>query len=370
MGRPAVLLYRCISLRMVQSTVAKLLLSPISLLYGAGVGFRNWAYRRGILRGISFSVPVISVGNLSVGGAGKTPHIEYLIRLLDPYLNIATLSRGYRRKTRGFLVVRPEHTVEDVGDEPLQYVRKFPEVMVTVAEERAFAIPEIVGRRPDTQLVLLDDAFQHRAVKPGLNILLTEWARPFTRDHLLPSGRLREWRSGYARADVIVVSKCPETLDRAAADALIGEIDPLPHQRVFFSYYAYTAPYYLLDHRYRLRLEEGISVLLISAIANTEYLLSHLRTAAQSVRSLDYADHHFFTGSDLANLRQRYEEMPGKHRAIVTTEKDATRLEMHRAFIEESQLPVFVLPVEVRFHFGEGEAFNGLVRDYLLDFRA
>ncbi len=355
---------------MVQSTVAKLLLSPISLLYGAGVGFRNWAYRRGILRGISFSVPVISVGNLSVGGAGKTPHIEYLIRLLDPYLNLATLSRGYRRKTRGFLVVRPDHTVEDVGDEPLQYVRKFPEVMVTVAEERAFAIPEIVGRQPDTQLVLLDDAFQHRAVKPGLNILLTEWARPFTRDHLLPSGRLREWRSGYERADVIIVSKCPDPLDRAAADALVQEIDPLPHQRVFFSYYAYAAPYYLLDHRYRLRMEEGISVLLISAIANTEYLLSHLRTAASSVRSLDYADHHYFTGSDLANLRQRFAEMPGTHRAIVTTEKDATRLEPHRAFIAESKLPVFVLPVEVRFHFGEGEAFNGLVRDYLLDFRA
>ncbi len=355
---------------MVQSTVAKLLLAPISLLYGAGVGFRNWAYRRGILRGISFSVPVISVGNLSVGGAGKTPHIEYLIRLLDPYLNLATLSRGYRRKTRGFLVVQPEHTVEEVGDEPLQYVRKFPEVMVTVAEERAFAIPEIVGRRADTQLVLLDDAFQHRAVKPGLNILLTEFSRPFTRDHLLPSGRLREWRSGYERADVIIVSKCPETLDRAAADALIEEIDPLPHQRVFFSYYAYTAPYYLLDHRYRLRMEEGISVLLISAIANTEYLLKHLRTAATSVRSLDYADHHYFSASDLVNLKQRFGEMPGQHRAIVTTEKDATRLEVHRDFIEAEHLPVFVLPVEVRFHFGGGEVFNGLVRDYLLNFRA
>jgi tetraacyldisaccharide 4'-kinase len=221
---------------MVDSTVAKLLLSPLSLLYGAGISFRNWAYRRGILRGIEFSVPVISVGNLSVGGAGKTPHIEYLIRLLDPYLNIATLSRGYRRKTRGFLVVQPDNGVEEVGDEPLQYARKFPDVMVTVAEERAFAIPEIVGRRPDIELVLLDDAFQHRAVKPGLNMLLTPYDTPFTRDYLLPSGRLREWRSGYERADVIVVSKCPAQIDREAADALAAEIAPLQHQRLFFSY--------------------------------------------------------------------------------------------------------------------------------------
>ena len=355
---------------MVQSRLAKLLLSPVSLLYGAGVEFRNWAYRRGILRGINFSVPVISVGNLSVGGAGKTPHIEYLIRLLDPYLQLATLSRGYRRKTRGFLVVRPDMTVEEAGDEPLQYARKFPDVLVTVAEERAFAIPEIVGRRSDTQLVLLDDAFQHRAVQPGLNILLTQYELPFTRDYLLPSGRLREWRSGYLRADVIIVSKCPADLDRAEADRLRAEIDPQAHQRVFFSYYAYTEPYYLLDRRYRLRMDEGIDVLLISAIANTDYLLRHLRSVARTVRSLEYADHHYFTGNDLGNLARQYAALPGRHRAIVTTEKDATRLLAHRAFIAEQKLPVFVLPTEVKFHFGEDGAFNELVRDYLINFRA
>ncbi|PPK85561.1 lipid-A-disaccharide kinase [Neolewinella xylanilytica] len=355
---------------MVQSTLAKLLLSPVSLLYGAGVGFRNWAYRRGILRGITFSVPVISVGNLSVGGAGKTPHIEYLIRLLDPYLQIATLSRGYRRKTRGFLVVRPEMTVEEVGDEPLQYARKFPEVMVTVAEERAFAIPEIVGRRPDTQLVLLDDAFQHRAVQPGLNILLTQYELPFTRDYLLPSGRLREWRSGYERADIIVVSKCPASLERSEADALVAEIAPLEHQRVFFSYYDYATPYYLLDPRYRLRMEEGIDVLLISAIANTDYLLQHLRSVARTVSSLEYADHHYFSGSDMGNLKRRFDELKGRHRAIITTEKDATRLQVHREFIAAEQLPVFVLPAEVSFHFEGGAGFDELVREYLLNFRS
>ena len=355
---------------MVQSLVAKALLAPVSLLYGVGVGLRNWTYERKIQKSISFSVPVISVGNLSVGGAGKTPHIEYLIRRLDPYINVATLSRGYRRKTSGYLQVRPQMNAEQVGDEPLQYARKFPDVMVNVAEERAFAIPKIMGSRPDTQLVLLDDAYQHRAVQPGLNILLTEWSNPFTRDYLLPSGRLREWRSGYERADIIIVSKCPHKLDRAAADALIEEIDPLPHQKVFFSYYDYGAPYYMLDARYRLKMEEGVSTLLISAIANTEYLIDHLKKQSPHVQSLDYEDHHYFDRRDLATLKLRFGEMPGKHKAIITTEKDAMRLELHRPFIQSERLPVFVLPVEVRFHFDEGPAFDTIVRDYLLQFKA
>ncbi|MTB53342.1 tetraacyldisaccharide 4'-kinase [Lewinella sp. W8] len=355
---------------MVQSALAKALLAPFSLLYGLGVSFRNWTYRQGIQKSINFSVPVISVGNLSVGGAGKTPHIEYLIRGLSPYLELATLSRGYRRKTRGFLMVDRQMNAEEVGDEPLQYARKFPGITVTVAEERAFAIPEIMSRRPDTQLILLDDAFQHRAVRPGLNILLTEYDRPFTRDYLLPSGRLREWRSGYERADVIIVSKCPRELSREAADQLIEEIAPLPHQRVFFSYYDYAAPYYILDHRYRLKMEENVSVLLISAIANTDYLIRHLKEKAADVHSLDYEDHHYFDRRDLGNLQLRFREMPGQHKAIVTTEKDATRLELHRSFIQKERLPIFVLPLAVRFHFDQGPEFDTLVRDFLLNFKA
>lgn len=331
---------------------------------------RNWFYRRGLLKSISFSVPVISIGNLSVGGAGKTPHIEYLVRSLNPYLNIATLSRGYRRKTKGFIRVQPHMNAEMVGDEPLQYKRKFPDVEVTVAEERALAIPLIIGARPDTQLVLLDDAFQHRAVQPGLNVLLTEYARPFTRDYLLPSGRLREWRSAYSRADVIIVSKCPRELDRAEADRFLEEIEPLPHQRVFFSYYEYAAPYYMLDNRYRLNMDAELDVLLISAIANTDYLLDYLKGSCSSVRSLDYEDHHFFDRRDMANLAERFQEVPSKKKAIITTEKDATRLELHRDFIREKQLPIFVLPLAVRFHFGEESEFDTLVRDFMLNFRA
>ncbi|MEL6357313.1 MAG: tetraacyldisaccharide 4'-kinase, partial [Bacteroidota bacterium] len=284
---------------MLQFPLAKLLLAPISLLYGLGVSFRNWAYRRGLLKSISFNIPVISVGNLSVGGAGKTPHIEYLIRAFDPYLNIATLSRGYARKSKGFIRVQPQMNAEKVGDEPLQYKRKFPDVEVTVAEERAFAIPQIVAQRPDIQLVLLDDAYQHRAVKPGLNILLTQFNRPFTRDYLLPSGRLREWRSAYERADVIIVTKCPKELDPAMAAKLREEIAPLPHQRIFFSYYEYGSPYYILNSRYRLQMDDELDVLLISAIANTDYLLSYLKEKNGGVHALEYTDHHYFDRRDL-----------------------------------------------------------------------
>ncbi len=355
---------------MLQTTIAKLLLSPLSLLYGLGVSLRNWFYRRNLLRGIAFSLPVISVGNLSVGGAGKTPHIEYLIRKLNPYINIATLSRGYRRKTKGFLQVQSQMNAEMVGDEPLQYKRKFPDVAVSVAEERALAIPLLVGAKPDTQLVLLDDAFQHRAVRPGLNILLTEFDRPFTRDYLLPAGRLREWRSAYARADVIIVTKCPPELSAEAAKALREEIDPLPHQQLFFSYYEYSEPYYLLDTRYALQWEEDLEVLLVSAIANTDYLLRYLKPLSGRLRSMEYEDHHYFDKRDLSNLKRQFDTLPSPKKVIITTEKDATRLELHRTFIEAEKLPIFVLPLEVRFHFGEEATFDALIQNFMLNFRA
>ncbi|RME96755.1 MAG: tetraacyldisaccharide 4'-kinase, partial [Bacteroidetes bacterium] len=241
---------------MIQRHLFRILLAPFSLLYGLAVSLRNAFYRAGLLKSMRFSVPVISVGNLSVGGAGKTPHIEYLIRLLREHIQVATLSRGYSRKTRGFLTVERQHNAEQVGDEPLQFKRKFPDIGVYVAEDRAFAIPQIMAAQPDTQLILLDDAFQHRAVLPGLNILLTEYDNLFTRDYLLPAGRLREWRSAYERADVIVVSKCPPDLTQTDARRIRVEINPLPHQKIFFSYYAYQVPYYQFNPRYRLKLDD------------------------------------------------------------------------------------------------------------------
>ncbi|MCB0598311.1 MAG: tetraacyldisaccharide 4'-kinase [Lewinellaceae bacterium] len=355
---------------MIQRLLVQILLAPFSFLYGIGVGLRNAFYSRGLLKGVEFNVPVISVGNLSVGGAGKTPHIEYLIRLLKDYIEVATLSRGYRRKTKGFLVANARMNAEQVGDEPLQFKRKFPDILVAVSESRTFAIPKIMGDWPETQAILLDDAFQHRSVRPGLNILLTEHSRPFTRDYLLPAGRLREWRSAYERADIIVVSKCPMELGPEQKEAMIEEIKPLPHQKIYFSYYRYGKPYYIFNPGYVLELNPEMDVLLISAIANTDYLVSYLDQQANSVRILEYEDHHYFTKYDVGQLKAKFDQLESDKKAIITTEKDAMRLELHRQFLVGDRIPVFAIPVEVQFHFEEGEQFDQDVRDFLLNFKA
>ena len=354
---------------MIQSFLVKILLAPFSLLYGLGISMRNFFYRKGLLKGVEFNLPVISVGNLSIGGAGKTPHIEYLVRLLKDYLNVATLSRGYRRKTKGFLLVQPSFNAQQVGDEPLQFKRKFPEIMVTVAESRTFAIPKIVMEDEDTQVVLLDDAFQHRSIKPGLNILLTEFNYPFTKDYLLPSGRLREWRSAYERADIIIVSKCPPKVGESEKNALIEDIKPLPHQKMYFSYYDYVNPYYILNPQYQTQLGGDWDVLLICAIARTEYLLDYLHEQVKSVVVLEYEDHHYFSKFDVAHLKATFDRMESSKKIILTTEKDAMRLELHQEFIKENQLPIFALPVEVKFHFDHGEQFDQVVKDFLLNFK-
>lgn len=355
---------------MIQQFLVKILLAPFALLYGIGISLRDFFYRKELLKGVEFNVPVIAVGNLTVGGAGKSPHIEYLIRLLNDYIEVATLSRGYKRKTKGFLEVQSNMTAETAGDEPLQFKRKFPEIVVTVSESRTFGIPEIVKRHPRNQVVLLDDAFQHRSVKPGLNILLTEYRYPFTQDFLLPVGRLREWRSAYQRADIIVVSKCPRQLGTTERDALLQEIRPFPYQKVYFSTFSYQNPYYLFNPAQQVQLGPEFDVLLISAIARTEYLTEYLEEQVKEVFSLEYEDHHFFTNFDISHLKRTFDALENPWKIILTTEKDGMRLELHRNFLLEHRLPVFVLPVEVEFLFGDGLKFDQQIREYLLSFRS
>ena len=354
---------------MLQQTVFKILMAPISFLFGIGVGARDFFYRYGLLKGVEFNIPVISVGNLSVGGAGKTPHIEYLIRLLKDYINVSTLSRGYKRKTKGYLNVQAQMSAEQVGDEPLQFKRKFPDITVAVGESRTFAIPQIIMDQPNVQTVLLDDAFQHRSVKPGLNILLTEYSAPFTRDYLLPSGRLREWRSAYERADIIIVSKCPPKITAAEREAFTKEINPFPHQKLFFSYYDYYQPYYIFNPRYRVRLEKDVDVILVCAIARTDYLMDYLGEQVNSVTAIEYEDHHYYSKYDIAHIKKRFDQLESKKKVLLTTEKDAMRLELHKQFLIDEKLPIFAIPVQVKFHFGDGEQFDQIVKDFLLNFK-
>lgn len=356
---------------MVQETLIRILLAPFSLLYGLGVSFRNLTYRLGMVRPVRFSLPVVSVGNLSVGGTGKTPHIEYLIVLLREYLELAVLSRGYQRKTRGFHYVNRSSTARDVGDEPLQFKLKYPDTTVAVSESRSLAIPQMVMDQPGLQLILLDDAFQHRSVEPAMHIMLTEYSRLFTRDYLLPSGRLREWRSAYLRAHQIIVTKCPDDLTREQAQQIQQEIDPTPSQQVYFSKFRYGTPYRLFGPQERLKLTENVNVLLISAIANTDYLMGYLEDQVGLLDGMPFEDHHYFTPNEMDQMLLRFNKLPSDQpRIILSTEKDATRLALHGSWLQKHQLPIFILPVAVEFLFDQGPVFNEKMKDFLLSFES
>ena len=354
---------------MSEDIVIRIVLLPLALLYGLGVSARNLLYRVGVLRSVRFDLPVISVGNLSVGGAGKSPHIEYLLRWLSQYIHPAVLSRGYGRKTEGYRTVSVIDTAEDAGDEPLQFKRKFPEIPISVSESRALGVPELVKRNPEVQCILMDDAFQHLAVTPGLHILLTEYSHPFTRDWLLPSGRLREWRHEYRRADIIVVTKCPPELSMQQRYQMTQEIDPYPRQRLYFSQYRYGLPYDMLRPDVHRELDMDTHLLLVSAIANTDYLLQHLAGQAPSVQTMEFEDHHYFDETDLNDLLRRFDAMPQKNKIILTTEKDAARLELHHPFFWKHELPVFVLPIEVAFLDDDENRFREDVKQFLMDFK-
>ncbi len=354
---------------MVQNVLVKILLSPFSLLYGVLISIRNFFFQIGLVKRSTFNIPVINVGNLTIGGAGKTPHVEYLIQLLQPYINISVLSRGYGRKTKGFLFVKPEGDAASFGDEPLQFKRKFRNLVVAVSESRALGIPEILKHHNSVSTVLLDDAFQHLSVKPSFNILLTEQTRLFTDDYLLPSGRLREWRNAYSRADVILVTKCNNNLDEQSREEIISKIDPKPYQKVFFTKYTYGAPYHIYDGKKRLKLNADLNVVLVSAIANTDYLTQYLESTGCNVHHIQYEDHHYFSEHEVSQIKQVYDNMPSEKKILLCSEKDAMRLDLHRKFIISNQLPIFALPIKVEFLFNESKDFNALIKQHILDFK-
>jgi tetraacyldisaccharide 4'-kinase len=353
---------------MTHTSFAKILLAPFSLLYGIGIFIRNLLYDAEVVKSSKFSIPTISVGNLSIGGAGKTPHIEYLIELLNPYINLATLSRGYNRSSKGFRIVHPSNTALLVGDEPLMYARKHRGIVVAIGESRSVAIPQIVGYAPEVQTILLDDAFQHRSIKPYLNILLTQFEKPFTRDFLLPSGRLREWKSSYERADVIIVSKCPDDLTEKQQKSLIDEINPQSNQKVFFTRYSYKNPYSFYYPNMTLPLTSDLDVIMISGIANTNYLIQYLNKKVGTYANMEYADHHNFSEKDINYISKVYEQRDSQRKLILTTEKDAMRLDKYRKKLFDLKIPVYILPLNLEFLFDQKKEFDQLIKDKLLQF--
>ncbi len=354
---------------MLREWIIRIIVSPLALLYGIGVSIRNLLYDFKVLRSVSFSIPVIGVGNLSMGGSGKTPHVEYLIRLLREHIQLATLSRGYGRKSRGFGIVNRRDNALHRGDEPVQFKRKYPDITVAVAENRALGIPKLLQNNPQIECILLDDAFQHRGIDPGLQILLTEYKKPYFKDYILPMGRLREWRAGTRRADIIIVTKCPENPEKVDRSGFEHAIKPGDDQRLFFSYYRYGTPYSFFNPAHRLDLHREMEVLLVSGIARPTYLEEYVEDEVNETHSLAFDDHHRYTKQDAGQMIKMYRQLDPSNAIVLTTEKDATRLEEHFSFFKKEQLPLFILPVAVDFHYGQKEAFDQGIRDFLLNFK-
>jgi tetraacyldisaccharide 4'-kinase len=318
-----------------------------------GVNFRNTLFNLNILRGREFEVPVISVGNITVGGTGKTPHTEHLIQLLSKKFNIAVLSRGYKRKTRGFLVVETTSSSRQVGDEPLQIKRKFPTVMVAVDEKRVRGIEkilEISEKRPD--VIILDDAFQHRYVTPSINILLIDFSRMITEDDLLPLGSLREPASNRDRANIIIVTKCPKEIKPIDERIITKDLHIWPYQDLFFSFIKYGELVPLFPEKVsteKVCMDSETGILLLTGIANPQPLKEKLLQVTKSVVSAEYPDHYLYTQKDMDQVAAKFNAMAAENKIIVTTEKDTFRILEIDNLPETIAANLYYIPIEINF---------------------
>lgn len=347
-------------------------LRPVAWLYGVGVELRNKLFDWGWLRSESFSLPVICVGNLAVGGTGKTPHTEYLIRLLrSQRLNVATLSRGYRRKTTGYVLADVQSSVTSIGDEPRQMKAKFPDVRVAVDEDRCHGIRELMKLdKPQVDVVVLDDAYQHRRVKAGLNILLTDYHRLLTDDVLLPAGRLREPAEGKARAQVVVVTKCPEDIKPIDFNIITKKLNLYPWQQLFFTGLRYGRLQPVFPGRVKPSdrqevLDKSKQVLLVTGIAQPAPLVKEMEERAGNVVHLAFGDHHDFNRRDFQRIEECFDSMQGKPCLVVTTEKDATRLKGHPLLPDRLKAHLYALPVEIKILQNQQLAFNQTIINYV-----
>ena len=342
-------------------------LLPLSWLYGLGVKFRNMLFEIGILHSESFDVPVISVGNITVGGTGKTPHVEYLIELLKDKAKVAVLSRGYKRRTRGFVIADDNATAKTIGDEPLQMKRKYgDDITVAVDRKRCHGIRQLTSDEDGIDVILLDDAFQHRYVKPGVNILLVDYHRLIIYDKLLPAGRLREPLSGKNRADIVIVTKCPHDLKPMEFRVITKAMNLYPFQRLFFTCLEYRniTPVFGSGEQSLDSIGKDCHILLLTGIASPQQMIEDLSPRCPHITPLTFGDHHTFTSSDVARINNEFAALPHP-KMIITTEKDATRLIAVEGLSEEVRGAMFALPVKIRFMLGQEESFNEKIIGYV-----
>ena len=335
-------------------------LQPLSWFYGLGVRFRNTLFETGFLKSRSFSIPVISVGNITVGGTGKTPHVEYLIRLLQDHSRVAVLSRGYKRKSHGFQIANESSTARTIGDEPFQMKQKFPKVIVAVDKNRVHGIEALNQKYQDIDVILLDDAFQHRYVKPGINILLVDYHRLIIYDTLLPAGRLREPLTGKNRADMVIITKCPKDLKPMEYRVITKAMDLYPYQQIFFTTLEYgeltplfkkEAPTVNLD-----KLKDH-NVLLLTGIASPRQMKEDLTPVVSKLSMLSFPDHHAFSQKDIEQISSEFAKLPSP-KCIITTEKDAARIIGLEGLSNEIKENIYILPVRITFMLNQEEKFN------------
>lgn len=338
-------------------------------MYGAVTAVRNWMFDNNILPQEEFGIPVVCVGNLTVGGTGKTPHTEYIAGMLSMDYNTAVLSRGYKRKTKGFLLANSKSTPDSIGDEPLQIYQKFgSRVRVAVCESRRKGIKELIRQFPDLQLIVLDDAFQHRYVKPKVSVVLMDYNRPLYEDKMLPLGRLRESPHQINRADMVIVTKCPENIVPLDFRLVQKKLDLMKFQKLYFSRYTYggLTPVFPDDSPYNVLLGDLTkrdSVLLLSGIANPRGFIRHFRTYPFKIRVCHFPDHHNFSREDLDNIKKMYDSLSGEHKIILTTEKDAIRLAYNPYFPNSLKKITYFTPISVKM-------LNGLdSTDFITDLK-
>ena len=333
-------------------------------------GVRNFLYNTGILPSVEFHLPVICVGNITAGGTGKTPHTEYITGLLRQNFKVATLSRGYKRKTRGFRIATPASFVREIGDEPMQIYLKFPDVLVTVDRDRVHGVNTILETHPDTEVIILDDGFQHRRIKPGFSILLSDFERLIVRDHLLPYGNLREKKENMRRADIILITKSPENISPIQRRLLVKEIDKAPYQNLYFTSITYKDPVPVFgdgkeNPQLNLSQSAGCGIILITGIANPAALKEYIQKSAGEVIHLSFPDHHNFREKDIRTIVSAWEELKSPVKYLLTTEKDAVRLREFTNIAEPIKSAFYYIPVEIYFLNNDKDKFDNLIIDYV-----
>lgn len=342
----------------------KLLLYPFALIFEVIVWLKNILYKLEVLPSFSFHFPVINVGNLSMGGNGKTPHVEYIVKYLSGQQQVATLSRGYKRKSKGFLLADANSSVADIGDEPLQIWKKL-KCVVAVDHNRVKGIRKLLSLFPKLGVIILDDAYQHRSLKPGLNILLTDYYHLYTRDYLLPAGSLREPSYASKRADIIIITKSPKIFSPIERRSLIEEIKPRPHQKLFFSYIKYSELIPLHDNIEQSSCNDICSILLVTGIANPTPLEEYLKRICFELFTVRFPDHHNYEVSDIERIKKEFFGIFRKNKIIVTTEKDSMRLLQPEVALLLEGIPIYYIIIDVAFHGNDEDDFQTELRKFI-----